>query len=90
MTENQTRALMEKVSGWNLEKNAQIWKKFKFKDFKSALAFVNKVGEVADKEGHHPDMEIFDWNNVKIRLSTHAIHALSENDFILAAKIDKI
>jgi 4a-hydroxytetrahydrobiopterin dehydratase len=64
-------------------------KEFRFPDFKQALAFANKVGEVAEEEQHHPDMTI-GWGNVSIELSTHAIGGLSENDFILAAKIDKI
>ena len=57
---------------------------------KEALAFVNKVGAIAESEGHHPDISIFGWNKVKIHLSTHATHGLSDNDFILAAKIDEI
>ena len=62
---------------------------YEFKDFQSALDFVNKVGEVAEKENHHPNIE-FTWGKVKITIFTHAIDGLSENDFILAAKIDQI
>lgn len=80
--------LLAGLDHWNLIEN-KIQKKFKFKDFKSALNFVNKVGDIAEEEGHHPDIEIFDWNNVRISLSTHAIKRLSENDFILASRIDE-
>lgn len=66
----------------------KITKKFKFKNFKEAMAFINKVAELAESEGHHPDIFIF-YNRVKFELSTHAIGGLSENDFILAAKINK-
>ena len=78
------------VSGWNVINNSlAIQKYFKFKDFKETLAFVNKVGEIAEAEGHHPDLNIHGWNKLTITLSTHAINGLSINDFILAAKIDE-
>ncbi len=66
-----------------------IEREFKFEDFKAALAFVNKVGEIAEAEGHHPDIYIF-YNKVKLTLFTHAAKGLTENDFITAAKIDQI
>lgn len=66
-----------------------ISKNFKFKDFKEALEFVNKVGDIAEAEGHHPDIEL-GWGKVNITLTTHAIHGLSQNDFIVAAKINNI
>jgi 4a-hydroxytetrahydrobiopterin dehydratase len=56
--------------------------------FKLALDFVNKVGKIAEKEGHHPDIFLFGWNKVRISLSTHTINGLSINDFVLASKID--
>jgi 4a-hydroxytetrahydrobiopterin dehydratase len=67
-----------------------ISRKCVFKDFKESLAFMDKVGALAEEEGHHPDMNLFGFKNVLITLSTHAIGGLSENDFIMAAKIDKI
>lgn len=73
-----------KVTG---DKKKKIAREFKFKDFKAAMAFVNKVAEIAEAEQHHPDIHIF-YNLVRLELSTHAIGGLSENDFILAAKID--
>lgn len=81
---------LDKVDGWSLTKNeTEIEKIFKFKNFARALEFVNKVGEIAETENHHPDIE-FGWGYCKIRLSTHAIAGLHENDFIVAIKIDGI
>jgi 4a-hydroxytetrahydrobiopterin dehydratase len=73
---------------WILDKDAKkISKEFKFVDFIGAINFVNLVADIAEEEGHHPDIHI-DYNKVTLELSTHAIGGLSENDFILAAKID--
>ena len=76
-------------SQWAVIKNHRIKKKFKFEDFKQAMVFVNKVADLANSEGHHPDIYIF-YSIVEIELYTHAVKGLSENDFIMAAKIDKI
>lgn len=78
------------IDQWHLIDDEAIEKTLLFKDFAEALRFVNKVGAIAEAEGHHPDISIFSWNKVKISLSTHAIGGLSDNDFILAAKIDAI
>ncbi|OGI57290.1 hypothetical protein A3B85_02855 [Candidatus Nomurabacteria bacterium RIFCSPHIGHO2_02_FULL_37_13] len=76
------------VSEWTLSEDVkQISKEYKFKDFIGAINFVNNVAEIAEREGHHPDIHIH-YNKVLLKLSTHAIGGLSENDFILAAKID--
>ena len=87
-----TRAQFEKylpqVPSWTVVEDKKIEKDFKFKDFKEALSFVNRVGAIAEKENHHPDINLHNWNKVKITLSTHAIKGLSDNDFIMAAKID--
>ena len=77
------------IKGWSVFNNHHIQKVFKFKDFKSALKFVNKVGAIAESEGHHPNID-FTWGEVTIKLWTHAVHGLSINDFILAAKIDTL
>ena len=83
----------KKVDGWNIIKNNKdiylLEKNFKFRDFKKSQDFVNKIGEISEEEGHHPDIN-FGWGYAKIHITTHAIEGLSENDFILAAKIDKI
>ena len=76
-------------SGWEVLDNKKIKKEFIFKDFKQAMAFINRVADIAEAEGHHPDIRIF-YNRVMIDLWTHAVMGLSENDFILAAKIDNI
>lgn len=84
------RDIMEDLNeGWKLIDDIQLEKLFKFKDFKEALDFVNRVGEIAEEDGHHPDIEL-GWGRAKIKLMTHKIHGLSMNDFILAAKIDDI
>jgi 4a-hydroxytetrahydrobiopterin dehydratase len=62
---------------------------YKFPDFKSALAFVNQVGDLAEAQGHHPDI-LLGWGKVEITLWTHAVDGLTESDFILAAKIDQL
>ena len=64
-------------------------KKFTFKNFLESQDFVNKVGKISEEEGHHPEI-LFGWGYAKINITTHAIEGLSENDFILAAKIDEI
>lgn len=89
MTKSDAEAMMDfHLRGWTLSKDAKfISKKYSFKDFARALAFVNKIGKIAESEGHHPDIEL-GWGRVKVTLTTHAIGGLSQNDFILAAKID--
>ena len=83
----------KKVDGWSLIKNQEeiffLEKEFKFKDFLESQNFVNQVGKISEEEGHHPEI-LFGWGYAKINITTHAIKGLSENDFILAAKIDKI
>lgn len=81
----------EQVPDWEIiDQEKKLEKKFKFKDFKEALAFVNKVGEIAESENHHPNICLYSWNKVKITLTTHAIGGLSINDFILAYRISQI
>ena len=74
---------------WEVLDNKKIRREFRYKGFKQAMAFVNKVAEIAESEGHHPDIHIF-YNKVIIELWTHAIGGLSENDFIVAAKIEQV
>ena len=82
----------KKVNGWNIAKNEKkkyfLEKKFLFKNFVESQNFVNLVGKISEEEGHHPDIS-YGWGYAKINITTHAIEGLSENDFILAAKIDK-
>jgi 4a-hydroxytetrahydrobiopterin dehydratase len=84
-----TRTLLEQVNGWELHGGKQIEKSFKFKDFVGAVDFVNAVTPVAEAEGHHPDL-LVKWGEVRVTLMTHAAGGLTENDFILAAKIDQV
>ena len=77
------QVLEDKIDGFHLIKN------FKFENFLKSQEFVNEVGRISEEEGHHPDI-FFGWGYAKINITTHAIEGLSENDFILAAKIDKI
>ncbi|MDC1032586.1 4a-hydroxytetrahydrobiopterin dehydratase [Candidatus Pelagibacter sp.] len=83
----------KKVDGWDIIKNKKeiyfLEKNFKFKDFQESQNFINQVGKISDEENHHPDIS-FGWGYAKINIMTHAIEGLSENDFILAAKIDQI
>lgn len=74
-------------TAWEVENLKKLKREFTFKDFKEALGFVNQVGEIAEKEGHHPDITL-SWGKVGIELTTHAIQGLSINDFILARKIE--
>ena len=84
---------LKKVDGWNVksedDKNYYLIKDFKFNNFEESQIFINKVGNLAEKENHHPDIT-FGWGYCKIKIFTHAIKGLAESDFILAAKIDKI
>ena len=83
----------KKVDGWDITKGEDeiffLSKKFKFENFLKSQSFVNNVSEIAENEGHHPDIS-FGWGYAKIKIFTHAIKGLAESDFILAAKIDKI
>ena len=82
---------LDKLSGWYLTHDGQrIRKDWTVKNFLSGMDFFNRVAEVAEEDGHHPDLHIEGYRNVSIELWTHAIGGLSENDFILAAKIDRL
>lgn len=76
-------------SDWQVVDGKKITREFKFKDFAESMIFVNKIARLAEKEGHHPDIYIY-YNKVKIELITHNIRGLSENDFILAAKMEAL
>lgn len=78
---------MKYAPEWTSPDGKKITREFTFKDFKEAMVFVNGVAAIAESEAHHPDIYIF-YNHVRLELSTHAVHGLSENDFILAAKLD--
>ena len=88
MTRTAAETLLAQVPGWKLVEGEplKLARSIKFKDFGQAMAFVNRVAELAEAEGHHPDICV-SWNRVRLELFTHAIGGLSENDFIMAAKV---
>ena len=90
LSREEAERLLTEVEDWKLnEKATGIYKDFTFKDFVKAMDFVSMVADRAEQEGHHPDIHI-SYNKVHLELSTHAIGGLSENDFIVAAKINQI
>ncbi len=89
LNEKEIKAFKKQLSGWKLAKGKQLKKHFKFPDFKSALKYTDKVGKLAEKQGHHPDI-LLTYGAVQIQISTHSVKGLTENDFILAAKIDRL
>lgn len=90
LKEEQIAELAKEISPeWKISENKKIFREFTFVNFRHAMDFVNKIAELAESEGHHPDIHI-SYNKVGIELMTHAIGGLSENDFILAAKIEMI
>ncbi|MBI3027484.1 4a-hydroxytetrahydrobiopterin dehydratase [Candidatus Woesearchaeota archaeon] len=86
--ESEINELFKEIPTWTL-KDGHLYKKFKFKNFLEAMKFVNAVAGIAEQEHHHPDFCVH-YNKVEIELWTHAINGLSENDFIVAAKIEKL
>ncbi len=90
-TKGQITEHLAAVPEWKLTDDGKlIRRKYKFKDFVTAMAFLQKVGVLAEEEEHHPDLHLTGYKNVAIELTTHAIGGLSANDFIVAAKIDKL
>lgn len=89
LTAEAAAKLNRQLNDWQLEPK-RIGKDFRFKNFVTALDFVNRVGAVAESEGHHPDIFLHEYNRVRISLWTHAVGGLTENDFIVAAKIDRL
>ncbi|OGY58889.1 MAG: hypothetical protein A3E61_01755 [Candidatus Colwellbacteria bacterium RIFCSPHIGHO2_12_FULL_43_12] len=85
----QIKGYLKEVPAWIVVEDKKISRGFKFNNFNQVMFFVNKVADLAEAEEHHPDIHIF-YNKVSLELSTHAIRGLSENDFILAAKIDRL
>jgi 4a-hydroxytetrahydrobiopterin dehydratase len=81
--------LAEQVPQWKVAAGHHITRSFAFPDFRQALVFVNKVGELAESQGHHPDI-LLSWGKAEITIWTHKINGLTESDFVLAAKIDKL
>ena len=89
-TRAQAEDLMAKVPDWKLSEDGTMLNRlYGFKDFAKALAFTNEVGKVAEAQWHHPDMSV-SWGKVEVTFTTHSVHGLTENDFIMAAKVNDI
>lgn len=82
--------LLEQINHWSVIVDQKIEREFKFKNFKQALNFVNKLGTIAEEQNHHPDIHLYSWNKVKVTFWTHDIGGLSMNDFIMAAKTETL
>ena len=96
LKQEEIRDYLSQLKGWEFLDNpltgsgqVKITKEFKFEDFVKAMEFVNKIAAIAEQEGHHPDIAIY-YNKVEITFWTHFVKGLSENDFIMAAKIDNL
>ncbi len=90
LAEEEARRLLAGAPGWRLEEGGtRMTRRFEFVDFRKAIEFVNRVADIAEEEGHHPDIAIH-WNKVDLILWTHKIGGLHENDFIMAAKINRL
>jgi 4a-hydroxytetrahydrobiopterin dehydratase len=83
------KTLHAEVPDWDVPKGHHLFRHFRFKDFRDALDFVNRVGVIAEEQQHHPDI-LLGWGKVEITIFTHKIDGLTESDFVLAAKIDQI
>jgi 4a-hydroxytetrahydrobiopterin dehydratase len=90
LSSSEIKPLLKKIHGWHNVDDKKIEKTFHFESFMRAVSFINEVADIAEFEGHHPDINLHGWNKVTITLNTHAIKGLSENDFIVAAKIDQV
>jgi 4a-hydroxytetrahydrobiopterin dehydratase len=86
----QAQELLKQIQGWELIEGKLLRKQVKCKDFLDAVALIQKIAPIAEAEDHHPDLHLTGYKRLAIELSTHAIGGLSENDFILAAKIDAL
>jgi len=81
--------LLQQIHGWEAPRNHHLTKTFKSPDFKTALAFVDRVGAMAEEQGHHPDIHLA-WGKVVVEIWTHKIDGLTESDFVFAAKCDRL
>ena len=90
LTLSEAETLLAQAPGWRLlENGARLERRVQFKNFAAALAFVNRVGDLAEQEGHHPDIS-FGWGYASVLFYTHKIGGLHENDFIMAAKVNEL
>lgn len=91
MSSDEAHRQLEQLQGWELGSDDEsIHKSWSRKDFRDSMSFLNRIADIAEAEQHHPDLHLIGYKNVRVALMTHAIGGLSENDFILAAKIDDV
>ena len=91
LTKDQIQPYLSQInSSWQVIDNTQLTRDFSFKNFTQAIKFINQVADIAEKENHHPNIHLTNWNQVQLELYTHKINGLHQNDFILAAKINQI
>lgn len=88
LTVEQIRPLLAQLDGWSVVDNHHLERRYALKDFAQALAFVNRIGAIAEQENHHPDIYLA-WGRVHVTIWTHKINGLTESDFVLAAKCDR-
>lgn len=89
LTPAQIAPLLAQLEGWTVEGNKKLEKSYRFKNFVQAVEFVNALTQVAEQEGHHPDLYVR-WGEVRVYLWTHKIDGLTESDFFMAAKVDRV
>ena len=89
LTGAEIEKLLEQLEGWQAINEHHLKKTYRFKDFRESLEFVNRIGTLAEQQGHHPDI-CFGWGKAEVTIWTHKIDGLTESDFVLAAKIDKL
>ncbi|HVW10220.1 MAG TPA: 4a-hydroxytetrahydrobiopterin dehydratase [Bryobacteraceae bacterium] len=89
LSPDRVQELLAQIPGWEAPQNHHLHRIFRFPDFKKGLDFVNRAGAIAEQEGHHPDL-LLAWGRVEVTIFTHSIDGLSENDFVLAAKIGQL
>jgi 4a-hydroxytetrahydrobiopterin dehydratase len=89
LTEQEQKNLIAELGNWNIDRDGHLSKVIKLDDFQAALALANQVGEIAESEGHHPDL-LVRWGELAVTIWTHKVNGLTESDFILAAKIDQL
>lgn len=89
LNNDEIKKFLSQISGWEAVNDHHLRKSYKFKDFAEAQAFVDRVGNLSEQQGHHPDI-CFGWGYAEITIWTHKIDGLTESDFVLAAKIDRL
>ncbi len=91
LTSKQAEEFLSQVSGWTLNENSKlIYRDYTMKNFMAAIKFINGIAQIAESENHHPDIHLTGYRKLRVELKTHALDGLSENDFIVASKINRL